>query len=133
MTATTTKATTTPLPGNALEDPVGVAEQLCGEFRVGAAERDRERTFPYEQCAAFRASGLLGLMVPRAHGGYGGTFTDLMKVVIAISAGDSNIGQMCQPPPGQAGQRHAAYFSISSPTCGSEAWTCLAALPRTLP
>jgi hypothetical protein len=33
-------------------------------FRVGAANRDRERSFPYEQCAAFRASGLLGPMVP---------------------------------------------------------------------
>ena len=35
-------------------------------------------------------------MVPREHGGDGGTFSELMKVVIAISAGDSNIGQMYQ-------------------------------------
>jgi alkylation response protein AidB-like acyl-CoA dehydrogenase len=82
--------------GIAPEDPVKIAERLRDEFRVGAAERDRDRKFPYEQCAAFRDSGLLGLMVPREHGGYGGTFVELMKVVIAISAGDSNIGQMYQ-------------------------------------
>jgi alkylation response protein AidB-like acyl-CoA dehydrogenase len=33
-------------------------------------------------------------MVPREHGGYGGTFAELMKVVIAISTGDPNIGHM---------------------------------------
>ena len=60
------------------------------------AERDRLRSFPYEQCAAFRASGLLGLMVPREYGGYGGTFRELMEVVITISSGDPNIGQMYQ-------------------------------------
>jgi alkylation response protein AidB-like acyl-CoA dehydrogenase len=85
-----------PAPGTALEDPVAVAQALRDEFRAGAAERDRDRKFPYEQCAAFRASGLLGLMVPREHGGYGGSFVDLMKVVNTISAGDSNIGQMYQ-------------------------------------
>ena len=84
------------VPGSELVDPVGVAAELRDRFRVGAAERDRTRSFPYEQCAEFRASGLLGLMVPREHGGYGGTFVDLMKVVNVISAGDSNIGQMYQ-------------------------------------
>jgi alkylation response protein AidB-like acyl-CoA dehydrogenase len=93
---TTVEDATTPQDGLTGEDPVRIAERLRDEFRVGAAERDRERKFPYEQCAAFRASGLLGLMVPREHGGYGGSFTELMKVVIAISSGDSNIGQMYQ-------------------------------------
>jgi alkylation response protein AidB-like acyl-CoA dehydrogenase len=84
------------VPGIDLKDPVGVARRLCEELRVGAAERDRDRDFPYDGCAAFRASGLLGLMVPREFGGYGGTFRELMEIVIAISAGDSNIGQMYQ-------------------------------------
>jgi len=56
---TTTESTTTPIAGIAGEDPVRVAEALRDEFRIGAADRDRERKFPYEQCAAFRASGLL--------------------------------------------------------------------------
>ena len=93
---TTTLPSATPRAGIDLDDPQAVARQLRDEFRVGAVERDRERRFPYEQCDAFRASGLLGLMVPREHGGYGGSFVDLMKVVITISAGDSNIGQMYQ-------------------------------------
>jgi hypothetical protein len=93
---TTTESTAAPIADIAPGDPLQVAERLRDEFRAGAAERDRERKFPYEQCAAFRASGLLGLMVPHEHGGYGGSFAELMKVVIAISAGDSNIGQMYQ-------------------------------------
>ena len=92
---TTTESTGAPA-GIDLDDPLRVAEELRDEFRTGAAERDRERKFPYEQCAAFRASSLLGLMVPREHGGYGGSFVELMKVVKTISAGDSNIGQMYQ-------------------------------------
>jgi alkylation response protein AidB-like acyl-CoA dehydrogenase len=88
--------TVTPTPATELDDPFRVAAELRDRFRVGAAERDRNREFPYEQCAEFRDSGLLGLMVPREHGGYGGTFVDLMKVVNLISAGDSNIGQMYQ-------------------------------------
>jgi hypothetical protein len=35
-------------------------------------------------------------MVPREHGGFGGTFRKLTEVVIAISTGDPNIGQMYQ-------------------------------------
>jgi alkylation response protein AidB-like acyl-CoA dehydrogenase len=93
---TTTETTPAPPAGIAPEDPLRTAERLRDQFRIGAAERDRDRKFPYEQCAAFRASGLLGLMVPREHGGYSGSFVELMKVVIAISAGDSNIGQMYQ-------------------------------------
>jgi alkylation response protein AidB-like acyl-CoA dehydrogenase len=92
---TTTESTSAPAPID-LDDPLRVAEELRDEFRAGAAERDRDRKFPYEQCAAFRASGLLGLMVPREYGGYGGSFVELMKVVNTISAGDSNIGQMYQ-------------------------------------
>jgi alkylation response protein AidB-like acyl-CoA dehydrogenase len=93
---TTIQQPVTARSGIDLDDPVRVAAELRDAFRVGAAERDRERRFPHEQCAAFRASGLLGLMVPREHGGYGGTFVDLIKVVNTISAGDSNIGQMYQ-------------------------------------
>jgi alkylation response protein AidB-like acyl-CoA dehydrogenase len=93
---TDVQAAITPLPGIELDDPMAVAAELRDRFRIGAAERDLHRQFPYEQCAEFRASGLLGLMVPREHGGYGGSFVDLMKVVNLISAGDSNIGQMYQ-------------------------------------
>jgi alkylation response protein AidB-like acyl-CoA dehydrogenase len=94
--STVQQAPARPKAGIDLEDPFAVAAELRDQFRVGAAERDRKREFPYEQCDAFRASGLLGLMVPREYGGYGGTFSELMRVVILISAGDSNIGQMYQ-------------------------------------
>ena len=83
---TTIDRPTTSVAGIDLTEPVAVARRLGDQFREGAAERDRDRRFPYEQCDAFRASGLLGLMVPREHGGYGGTFRELMEVVIAISS-----------------------------------------------
>lgn len=94
--STSQQAPTLPRAGIDVDDPIATAAELRDRFRVGAAERDLERQFLYEQCAAFRASGLLGLMVPREFGGYGGTFSELMRVVILISAGDSNIGQMYQ-------------------------------------
>ena len=70
--STVQQTPTRPKSGIDLEDPIAVAAELRDQFRVGAAERDRKRKFPYEQCADFRASGLLGLMVPREFGGYGG-------------------------------------------------------------
>ena len=95
--ATAAERTTGPIKrGSELEDPFAVANELKDQFRPGAAERDEKRQFPFEQCRAFKESGLLGLMVPRENGGYGGTFTDLMRIVITISAGDPNIGQMYQ-------------------------------------
>lgn len=107
---TTTESTPAQLDGAGLDDPIGTAERLRDEFRVGAAERDRDRAFPYQQCAAFRSSGLLGLMVPREYGGYGGDFLTLMKVVIAISAGDSNIGQMYQLHTGGTTEFHDVWI-----------------------
>ena len=96
MTTVSSGTTGQVKPGSELEDPVAVAEHLRDEFREGAAERDDKREFPYEQCRQFKDSGLLGLMVPQEYGGYGGSFRDLLGVVIAISSGDSNVGQMYQ-------------------------------------
>ena len=48
----------TAVPGRDLTDPVAVARGLREQFRPGAADRDRDRAFPFEQCDAFRASGL---------------------------------------------------------------------------
>ena len=135
MTATepvaATSPVTAPAPGAIVGDPLAVAERLRDEFRVGAAERDRERKFPYEQCAAFRAAGLLGLIVPREHGGYGATFTELMKVVIAISEGDPNIGHMYQVHTG--GIRFVQEYTSPAlqarwlPRFTHELWICNAA------
>ena len=52
----TTIESTSAAGGIDLEDPLRIAEELRDEFRAGAAERDRERRFPYEQCAAFTSS-----------------------------------------------------------------------------
>ena len=75
---------------------IKIAQRLRDEFKIGAVERDQNWQFPHDAVKALRASGLLGLMVPRKLGGLGGSFRDLMEVTMVLSEGDPNIGQMYQ-------------------------------------
>lgn len=63
--------TLTPLQSDLLEQVA-----MLGRERIAprAARHDREATFPHESFADLRAAGLLGLCVPRAHGGLGADF-----------------------------------------------------------
>lgn len=65
-----------------------------------AAEVDRDGRFPTEALAALRSTGLLGLMVPVADGGRGGTLTDLVEVTEALGRADVSVamifGMHCQ-------------------------------------
>ena len=70
------------------------AHELAREFEKEAAERDRERHFPAEQMRALRTSGLQALFVPREQGGSGALYSDAVRVVRILAAGDSNIAQM---------------------------------------
>ena len=74
----TAPAATAAVPGTIPDDPLRIAESLREEFRAGAAERDRERRFPYEQCDAFRASGLAHLL-DRLHDALGDNANALMQ------------------------------------------------------
>jgi acyl-CoA dehydrogenase len=47
------------------------------EFRPKAARWDEEETFPWENVPVLRDAGLLGLALPEAYGGAGGTVLDL--------------------------------------------------------
>ncbi|WP_180994405.1 acyl-CoA dehydrogenase family protein [Bacillus sp. Marseille-P3661] len=49
-----------------------------------AATIDEENRFPKEAFAAFRKNGLLGLLVPKEYGGFGGNLHDLVAVVEVI-------------------------------------------------
>ena len=79
-----------------VKDLIAAAEILRDKMQEGAALRDREGSFPYEQCAMLRQSGLLGLMVPKKYGGAGGSFSNLMKVSSLLAEGDPNVGQIYQ-------------------------------------
>jgi len=54
------------------------------KFAPRAARHDREASFPFENYDDLRASGLLGICVPREHGGMGADFTTYVLVAAEI-------------------------------------------------
>ncbi|MGA6106684.1 SfnB family sulfur acquisition oxidoreductase [Pseudomonas solani] len=77
-------------------EALAVARQLAGQFRSGAAERDRERRLPHAELDTFSRSGLWGITVPREFGGAGVSRVTLARVLAIICAADSSIGQIPQ-------------------------------------
>nr|WP_306664855.1 NtaA/DmoA family FMN-dependent monooxygenase [Streptomyces sp. Rer75] len=73
-----------------------VAAKLAEGFRTGAAGRDADRRLPHAELDALSESGLLGVTVPRAHGGAGVGARTLGEVIRLLSAADSSIGQIPQ-------------------------------------
>ncbi|EFL22129.1 acyl-CoA dehydrogenase [Streptomyces himastatinicus ATCC 53653] len=73
-----------------------VAAKLAEGFRTGAARRDADRRLPRAELDALSESGLLGVTVPRAHGGAGVGARTLGEVIRLLSAADSSIGQIPQ-------------------------------------
>ncbi|WP_433873185.1 acyl-CoA dehydrogenase family protein [Saccharopolyspora sp. CA-218241] len=71
--------------------PVSVVSEAVGElvprFAERAAAHDDAGTFPAEDFADLRGWGLLGLMVPVEHGGFGATFADYAAVAAGIATG----------------------------------------------
>jgi alkylation response protein AidB-like acyl-CoA dehydrogenase len=54
------------------------------KFAARAARYDREATFPFENYEDLRASGLLGICVPRQYGGQGADFATYVMVAAEI-------------------------------------------------
>ena len=63
-------------------------------IRAHTAEVDREARFPDEAIAALREAGLLGLGVPEAYGGPGGTPTEIVAAVEQVAAGCASTGMI---------------------------------------
>jgi alkylation response protein AidB-like acyl-CoA dehydrogenase len=63
-------------------------------IRAHAVEVDREARFPDEAIAALREAGLLGLGVPEAYGGPGGTPTEIVAAVEQVAAGCASTGMV---------------------------------------
>ncbi|MGW0865200.1 SfnB family sulfur acquisition oxidoreductase [Streptomyces sp. NPDC002611] len=77
-------------------EAVAVAGELAAEFAREAALRDAERILPRAELDRLSASGLLGITVPRSHGGAGVGARTLGEVVRLLSAADPSIGQIPQ-------------------------------------
>jgi alkylation response protein AidB-like acyl-CoA dehydrogenase len=62
-----------------------LASSLGREKFAGRAARwDREASFPFENYADLREAGLLGICVPKAHGGFGADFTTYVMVAAEL-------------------------------------------------
>jgi acyl-CoA dehydrogenase len=59
-----------------------------------ARQADAEAEFPVEALDALRCSGLLGLVVPTADGGGGGTVADVVDVTTALAREDMSVGMV---------------------------------------
>ncbi|TBV10917.1 acyl-CoA dehydrogenase family protein [Stutzerimonas kirkiae] len=74
--------------------------QLAERFRPvfqriaeGALERERNRTLPFEPIEWLRQAGFGAVRVPRAEGGSGASLPQLFRLLIELSAADSNLTQ----------------------------------------
>ncbi len=66
-------------------DLLALASSLGREKFAGRAARwDREASFPFENYADLREAGLLGICVPKAHGGFGADFTTYVMVAAEL-------------------------------------------------
>jgi alkylation response protein AidB-like acyl-CoA dehydrogenase len=64
---------------------LALASSLGREKFAGRAARwDREASFPFDNYADLRDAGLLGICVPRAHGGFGADFTTYVMVAAEL-------------------------------------------------
>ncbi len=78
------------------DEALALAHELAAAFKVGAADRDRDRRLPAAELDRFSGSGLWGITVPRAYGGAGVSFATLAEVIAIVSAADPSIGQIPQ-------------------------------------
>jgi SfnB family sulfur acquisition oxidoreductase len=96
----TLKAQSDPLPGvhvvRSDAEAIEVATAYADRIRPGASTRDADKIRPVAEILDLRQSGLLGIMVPRSHGGAHVSIRTLVDIFRIISAADPAIGQIPQ-------------------------------------
>lgn len=93
--------TSTALPDNAFElDLTADYSALAARFRpvfdrirAGAVQRERDRVLPFEQIGWLKEAGFGAVRLPVSSGGAGASIADLTRLLIELSAADSNITQ----------------------------------------
>ncbi|MEV0966273.1 acyl-CoA dehydrogenase family protein [Streptomyces sp. NPDC049910] len=99
MTTQTAKATTAgpqlaeapPVAGMSLHERAAAVAQAAEEH---LPRTEREAAFPEEALGQMRRTGLLGLLVPRAEGGLGGSVADLVDVTLALGRTDMSMAMI---------------------------------------
>jgi SfnB family sulfur acquisition oxidoreductase len=74
-------------------EAIAAATALAAELLPGAIDRDRAGGVPREALADLDASGLIGITVPREHGGAEVSHVTLAEVIRLIAAADPAIAQ----------------------------------------
>jgi SfnB family sulfur acquisition oxidoreductase len=75
---------------------LAVARDFAAELATGDSERDAHRRLPRAEVAALAASGLLGVTVPREHGGADVSARTMGELIATLSEGDASVGQIPQ-------------------------------------
>jgi alkylation response protein AidB-like acyl-CoA dehydrogenase len=79
---------------SATESPQQVAQRLAATFAATAADRDARGGTPKAERDLLRASGLLAMSIPAAHGGLGINWRQTLDVVRTLGRADSSIGHV---------------------------------------
>lgn len=79
---------------DASSDPLIVAERVAREFSATAAQRDRLGGTPKAERDVLRKSGLLTLIVPKALGGLGASWTTALQTVRTIARSDGSLAHL---------------------------------------
>jgi SfnB family sulfur acquisition oxidoreductase len=77
-------------------EALAVARAFAAELATGDSERDAQRRLPRAEVAALAASGLLGVTVPREHGGADVSARTMGDLMATLAAGDASVGQIPQ-------------------------------------
>ncbi|WP_422418785.1 acyl-CoA dehydrogenase family protein [Pseudomonas sp. GZD-222] len=80
-----------------LDDIKGNIDNLLPLIAAGAAQRERERQLPYEAVRQVAQAGLYTCRIPQAHGGSGGSVSDVIALLLRIASVDSNVAQALRP------------------------------------
>ncbi|MGO9898325.1 MAG: SfnB family sulfur acquisition oxidoreductase [Solirubrobacteraceae bacterium] len=78
------------------DEAIGVAGEYAARIADGVIERDRAGAVPREELALLDHSGLLGITIPRSHGGADVSPRTLAEVIRTIAAVDPSIAQVPQ-------------------------------------
>ena len=81
-------------PADLLDEDSPRLAALLEAIAEGSAERERDLVPPHEQIRLIKEARLGAIRVPTEYGGAGGSLRDLFRIVVAIGAADSNIGQI---------------------------------------
>jgi alkylation response protein AidB-like acyl-CoA dehydrogenase len=78
------------------DEALAAVQRIAPRLARESAERDAQRRLPFAELAALSASGLLGITVPREHGGAQVRTATLVEVFRQLAVADPNIAQIPQ-------------------------------------